>query len=219
MFVVVLTVRACQRSTRFGRRHFPCVTMITPPNADIAVKTHTKFATKANPRLLYIVLSFGAVSSDHSFRSHHSCRCHVHLHKSHLFFVPYHFLYNRLSNPYLFPLSLERFTLRITLRKPSKDPQRAFSPSPLPRGIGHAALSYSLAAVNLLCLTKLGTQPRFKPDFPLQLFLANFLASLQYSISSSTFPAPFFSSSLYAKPCPPDLLPCPKAGHPRCLTL
>lgn len=106
---------------------------------------------KANPRLLYIVLSFGAVSSNHSFRSHHSCLCHAHLHKSHLFFVPYYFLYNRLSDPYLFSLSLERFPLRITLRKPSKDPQRVFSPSPLPRGIGHAALSYSLAAANLFC--------------------------------------------------------------------
>lgn len=126
MFVVLLTVRACQRSTRFGRRHFPCVTMISPPNADIAVKTHTRFATKANPRLLYIVLSFGAVSSNYSFRSHHSSLCHAHLHKSHLSFVSFYFLYNRLSDPYLFSLSLERFTLRITLRKPSKDPQRAF---------------------------------------------------------------------------------------------
>lgn len=71
MFVVVLTVRACRRSTRFGRRHFACVTMISPPNADIAVKTYTKFATQANPHLSYIVLSFCAVSriihSDPSF--------------------------------------------------------------------------------------------------------------------------------------------------------
>lgn len=122
----MLTVRECQRSTRFGRRHFPRATMISPPNAGIAVKTHTKFATKANPRLLYIVLSFGAVSSNHSFRSHRSCLCHAHFHKSHLFFVPYYFLYNRLSDPYLFSLSLERFALSITLRKPSKDPQRPF---------------------------------------------------------------------------------------------
>lgn len=56
MFVVLLTVCACQRSTRFGRRHFPFVTMISPPNVDIAVRTNTRFATKANPRLLYIVL-------------------------------------------------------------------------------------------------------------------------------------------------------------------
>lgn len=72
MFVIVLTAHACQRSTRFGRRHFPWrYDDISPPNADIAVKTYTKFATKANPRLLYIVLSFGAVSriihSDPSF--------------------------------------------------------------------------------------------------------------------------------------------------------
>lgn len=66
-------------------------------------------------------------------------------------FVPYYFLYNRLSDPYLFSLNLERSTLRITRRKPSKDPQRAFSPSPLPIGISHAALSYSLAAVKFFC--------------------------------------------------------------------
>lgn len=219
MFVVVLTVRACQRFTRFGRRHFPCVTMVSPTNADIAVKTHTKFATEANSLLLYIVLSFSAVSSNLPSRSiiptsvKLICTNHI------CFFVPNYFLYYRLSDPYLYSLNLERFLLRIALWKPSKDPQSAYSPSTLPRGVGHAALPYSLAAANIFCAW------RTLVLNPIQARLSNPVYFGQSSRQPTIFhllkrfPSTLFSSSLYAPSCPPGLLSCPKAGHPRCPTL
>lgn len=142
-----ITVLACQRSSRFGRGHSPCVTVVSPPNAVMAVKTHTEVAKKANPRLLYIVLPFGAVSRIiHSGQSVNSASVTLTARETSIFCAQPILIPQAQLSLLGFSLSLKRFSGIITLQKPSKSLLALL----LPRVIGHAAVSYSYA-FNIFC--------------------------------------------------------------------
>lgn len=98
---------------------------ISPPNAGMAVKTHTEVAKKANPRLLYIALPFGAVSRIiHSDQFTHSASITLTARDTSIFYAQPFFNPTGSSYLYLFSLSQKRFSEIITLQKPSKETSR-----------------------------------------------------------------------------------------------